>query len=52
MYYLETWVVMDRIMWEMYLMNWVITEIIYGRRVECNRVVGSMSYLETSYLQI
>ena len=30
------------------MMNSGIAERIYGRRVEFNRVVGSMSYLETS----
>ena len=48
MYYLETWVVMDRIMWALDLMNRGITDMIYGRKAECNRVVGSMSQLSTS----
>ena len=39
---------MERILWTLDMMNSGIAERIYGRRVEFNRVVGSMSYLETS----
>ena len=39
---------MERILWTLDLVNSVISERIYGRRAEFTRVVGSMSYLETS----
>ena len=35
-------------MWAMYLIHLLVSERIYWRKAECNRVVGSMSQLSTS----